>query len=151
MEGLVKRYINSSWILILIVVLGWTSAVWAELPSDFEQVWPPAPQTALERVAVSPDGLVLAGGDGPGVLLSRDRGVSWQQIDLPVVGKLRGLSWGDGDFLAVTSTGDVLRSETGEQWELEARICCRIGHWITIYRVPVVISQVRRCLSQVIR
>ncbi|NOZ93975.1 MAG: hypothetical protein GXP47_04415, partial [Acidobacteria bacterium] len=92
---------------------------WAELPQGFTRVWPPAGLTDLRCVAVAADGTVVAGGAGPGVLLSSDGGATWERRAVPDAGGLRTVAWGDGSFLAIGANGKPMTSTDGVHWTVQ--------------------------------
>lgn len=99
-----------------VVLIIFAGPVWAQLPDGFTQVWPPPGLTDLRCAAAAPDGTVVGGGDGPGLLVSHDGGTTWNRLEAPDPTGLRAVAWGGGTFVAIGADGEPATSTDGDHW-----------------------------------
>ncbi len=104
----------AGWFVVMMMI--GSGLVWGGPLEVFSVAWPAAGLTDLDCVAVAPDGTVVAGGSGPGLLVSTGGGSSWARWQAPDPGGLRTVAFGGGIFLAIGAGGQPATSPDGIHW-----------------------------------
>jgi len=67
---------------------------------------------------MSPSRFVAVGGANGTLVLTSDDGITWSSATTPAASKLRAVTWGNGQFVAVGAAGTLLTSPDGRTWTL---------------------------------
>jgi hypothetical protein len=88
--------------------IAWTQKYYGP---DSAVIWP------LRSVAWGDNKFIVCGGDGGRVkVIISENGIEWNVYDYPISPRINSLSWGNGQFIAVGTSGAICTSPDGKNW-----------------------------------